>query len=356
MKRKQRFDSLQRSKEHYQKYLKETHWRSVVSEIQSFITVKDVCSIVAGYAVETEFMLRCTRTKKELVDVLTGNVEFKWSSGVPFNSKTICAKELNGVFVQDKNRYFFMQAKDARHYGVGRSWKAKGSRDMAYHGLSQSLIVAWILPKTLILDLVLRNKGNGNQFILSNRCRVLRTKDRFQMIILNGNVVVITGDENEDNIIINVWSVDLKKKLITDKTVLSQNWPLILENDIICSSSEHHYDQFYHFQEDGSFQRVFQNDIFMHVQYRFAGSNVYKIDTDLTCVPMTLHDPELNDNFTIHSVQRTQCGVFIIGMFQRGISLEFSYRCYCEWKGQLYKRYDKQDLFDSKITHCLLLT
>lgn len=66
-------------------------------------------------------------------------------------------------------------------------------------------------------------------------------------------------------------------------------------------------------------------------------------------------DPELKDNFTIHSVQRTQCGVFIIGLFQRGISLEFSYRSYKESNSKLYKTFDKQDLFDSKTTHCLLL-
>jgi hypothetical protein len=363
MKRKQRFDSLQ-SKEHYHKWTKEAHSRLIVSEIQSFINVKDVAKIVAGYVMETEYLLRFTETKKEIVNVMTGQVEFEFTFGAPYNVKTLWVKELNGFFMQKKKVIHFMQNKRFpgfapsyfTGYPVAQSECSIEYQDMAYDGPRQSIILAgYITCRVIRLDVYLpAHRGGG--FFITNRELFVKTKDRFQMCIINGNVVLIEGNENEDHININVWSIDLKNKLITDQTVLTQNWPLIIKDEIICSSSVDQYDQFYHFQKDGSFQRMFQNDVCINAQYRFAGPNVYKIASNLTCLPMTLHDPDLQGDLTIHSIQRTQCGIFIIGLFQRGISLEFSYRCYCELKGELWKVQDKQDLFHSKITHCLLLT
>jgi len=350
MKRKHRFDSLE-PQQH--KWKKEAHWKSALHEIQCFLPVKDVAEIVAVYGTETQHLLRFTKSRKDEVDVLTGFcVKVFQTAGLPYNAKTLWVKQLDGYFVQDHKRTWFMNRKDGFRIRVGYS--SKECRDMAFHEPSQSLVLFHqINPKVSVLFLIWMIDEFHCQH--KHRFHFQKTKERQQMVILNGNVVVFSGNDNESFVTVNIWSMDLKQ-LITDKVLPTHNWPLILANEIICSSSLDRYDEFYHFQKDGSFERLTKEKSSIETQYRLAGTNVYKIHSYLVCQPMKFNDPDLSKDRAVHSVQKTNCGVFIIGMFQRGISLEFSYRCYREvHEGELMKVQDKQDLFHPKVTHCLLL-
>jgi len=348
------------TKQQQHKWKRELHWKSVVYEIQRFLPVKDVAAIVAGYAVEPQHVLRFVKTKKELVDVLTDQVVYKWGGGVGYNAKTLWIRELDGVFVAFGRNISFVSMTDGTQRSVSSFAKGYQIKDLAYHVPTQSLVVSALNNhKVMILKALRKSTWEQTQLVR------IAVKERQQMVLLNGNVVIITGNDKDDFITppelagtatVNIWSADLKSKLLTDKIIITHNWPLILKNEIICSSSPDHFDTIYKFMENGVVNLISgEIDHITGAQYSVSSGHVYKIHKNLVCELMKFKDQDLNDDVTIHSVQRTECGVFLIGSFQRSISLEFSYRCYREyWNGGFYKVEDKQELVEG-ITHCLVL-